>query len=191
MSKKVRKIPRHPFRFKIDGEDGKSQVLTAWAKTRLSNLPVNLILRAEHVRESMKKHGVGNTQTCSMAICAKKHKALFSHPVEGFIDWTYRRAYVVSKTSKETGLPTECYVYNHSDEIALLNDTWGGQVKLLKLLENSGPRTIRLGPTKRNLRDRAGEKRPTGPRTGSKTKHLGHGAKLRFAIAQLGGAPPK
>ena len=88
---------------------------------------VDLELRPEHVRASKKLGGIGNTQTCSMAVCAKAHQGAFGHRVEGYIDWQYRRAYVVSKVSRATGLPNECYVYDHQDRVAPLNDSKGGQ----------------------------------------------------------------
>jgi hypothetical protein len=90
---------------------------------------VKLTLTAEHVRRSMKLHGVGNTQTCSMAVCAKEQAEQFPHPVHGYIDWQYSRAYVVTKVSKAHGMPTACVVYTHTDDIAKLNDSKNGTGK--------------------------------------------------------------
>lgn len=174
---------RHAFRFKVTTNEGQEQVLKAWAKVRKARTQVNLTLIAADVRRSMQLGGVGNTQTCSMAVCAKRHK--FPHPVEGYIDWQYSMAYVVSKVSKATGMPVECYAYRHEDSIAKLNDTKGGQQKLLKELETKGDRIIRLYPPQKK-RNRPG--RPAGQRDGSRSSRpAGAGAKLRFAMANLGG----
>lgn len=181
----MRAPPRHAFRFKVE-VDGKSKVLTALAKIRYEKKPVELVLTSEDVRHSIKLKGVGNTQTCSMAVCAKRHSAAFSHPVEGYIDWQYSRAYVVSKVSKETGMPVECVPYEHTDDIAKLNDSRGGQERLLKMLEADGDRIIRLRPVKRRkpYAKPRGEGRKDGTRS---SRPAAIGAKLRFAVAQLGG----
>lgn len=185
---KRRRPPRHPFRFKIEVEGEKTRTITAWSTVRRARLPVDLILTADDVRRSIKLKGVGNTQTCSMAICAKRQEKSFPHPVEGgFIDWQYRAAFVVSKINKVTGLPTESYVYYHHDDIARLNDSKGGQKKLLDVLEAKGDRVIRLLPV-RLRKPRPG--RPQGQNLGVRNKHssiLGIGAKRRFAFATLGG----
>jgi hypothetical protein len=176
---------RHAFRFKIQTNDGETQVMTAWAKVVHATKKVKLTLTAEHVRRSMKLHGVGNTQTCSMAVCAKEQAEQFPHPVHGYIDWQYSRAYVVTKVSKAHGMPTACVVYTHTDDIAKLNDSKNGQVKLLKQLEANGERVVRLRPIQRRFTDPV---RPKGRRTGERTSRpAAHGARLRFAVAQLGG----
>lgn len=183
----MRAPPRHAFRFKIDVE-GQSKILTAMAKIRYARKSAKLTLTTEDVRRSIKLKGAGNTQTCPMAICAKRHASAFSHPVDGYIDWQYSRAYVVSKVSKETGMPIECVPYEHSDDIAKLNDSKGGQEKLLRMLEAGGDRIIRLTPVKRRkpyLKPR-GEGRKDGTRS---SRPVALGAKLRFAVAQLGGVP--
>jgi hypothetical protein len=177
---------RHPFRFKI--AEGDDQFITAWAKVRIASRPVDIVLRPEHVKTSQKLGGVGNTQTCSMAVCALAHQRAFPHPVEGYIDWQYRRAYVVSRVSRTTGLPTECYVYDHQDKVAHLNDTKGGQQQLLKLVQQHGEVVIRLKPPQQAAK-RPG--RPRGRNTGerSQPRSLGLGARRRFAMAFKGGAP--
>lgn len=185
MSKKNFRTHRHPFRFQIPGQ---GQCITSWAKVRNAKKPVTLSLRAEDVERAILLKGVGNTQTCTMAVCAKRQSSAFPHAVEGYIDWLYRTAFVVSKVSKETGLPTECFVYEHKDTIAQLNDTKGGQEKLLELLKKHGDRQIRMFPPTEN-RDRSGE---TVPGAGKKNRGLRKapslkGANLRFAVAQLGG----
>ena len=174
---------RHYFRFRFD--DGREFV--AQAKVRLPKRAVTLTLTADNVQRSIDANGVGNTQTCAMAMCARAQRDAFPHPVDGFIDWYYRRAYVVSKVDRH-GLPAECYVYAHNDQIAHLNDSRGGQKALLRDLIANGDRTIRLlvPPT------RAPEKRthiPTGNKTGTRdrTVSLGVGAKRRYAVAHLGG----
>lgn len=175
----------HYFKFKIRGIDGKSQIVIAKAVVRQPPHPVNLPLAAEHVRKSIKLKGVGNTGSCSMAVCAMANATLFGHPVEGYIDWQYGRAYVVSKV--RNGLPVECYVYEHRDDIAKLNDSKGGQQKLLKQLEENGDRIIRLVP--RQPSRNAGSNLPaTGdPVHRAKPLNLLKGARARFAFAEVGG----
>jgi len=176
-----RQSPRHYFRFKITGAD---RVIVAPAKVKRPRKSVKLVLTSSHVKRSIKAGGVGNTQTCSMAMCALDHRDVFPHPVEGYIDWFSQRAYVVSKISAQTGLPSECYVYAHHDNIAQLNDSPGGQRQLLRLLETHGDRVVNLYPPP-IPKERPG--RPRGRNTGERSKPRLVGAKLRYANAQLGG----
>lgn len=177
---------RHAFRFKVQTNDGETKTMVAWAKVIPATKAVKLTLTADHVRRSMGMKGIGNTQTCSMAVCAKQQAEAFPHPVDGYIDWQYSRAYVVSKVSRDTGLPIACVAYTHADNIAKLNDSKGGQQKLLKQLEKDGDLVINLRPIQRRLTHHA--KEGTGLRTGERSSRIAaHGAKLRFAVAQLGG----
>ena len=173
---------RHTFRFKTD--DG--QLIFAKAKVRRGVREVDLLLHPRHVERSIEAHGIGNTQTCSMAMCAKDQPTVFPHPFMGYIDWQYSRCYVVSKLDK-SHLPSECYVYLHGDEIAKLNDTEGGQKKLLRDLEKHGPRTIHLKPmrVRKDWTPRIGH----GSKDGSRTSRVSNlkGAHLRYAVAHLGG----
>lgn len=181
-----RRTNRHPFKFKVKTNNGVEQVLASWAKVVRATKTVELTLTAADVRRSISLGGIGNTQTCSMAVCAKREEQKFPHPVEGYIDWQYSRAYVVTKVSKETGMPIACVVYMHNDDIAKLNDSKGGQQKLLKDLEENGDRVIRLKPVKKDHGRNPG--RPRGRRDGSRSSRpAAMGAKLRFAMAQLGG----
>jgi hypothetical protein len=177
---------QHAFRFKIEST---GDIFVAWAKVIEPKADVFLPLKTEHVRESMRLKGVGNTQTCSMAVCALREKDNFSHAVEGYIDWTYTRAWVVSRRDRKTGMPSVCYVYDHSDSIGRLNDTRGGQKKLLAELEaEGGERIIHLKvpskSTNKNLRVPA-----SGRRDSTRTKIQPRGAKQRFAVAQAGAVP--
>lgn len=176
---------KHAFRFKVTNNEGQDYVFVSKATVRHPTRPVRLDLKAEDVRRSMKLGGVGNTQTCSMAVCAMRQKDRFSHQVDGYIDWQYSRAYVVSKINK-LGHPIECYAYGHADSIAKLNDTKSGQKTLLRALETSGDRTISLWPMKTR---KAPGPRPAGNKDGSRSSRPAtmRGAKLRFAVAQLGG----
>ena len=192
-SKRKTKRHRHCFRFKITGVDGKPQVIEAWAKVIRAKSPVTLDLTADHVKRSIKLKGVGNTQTCSMAVCSIAQADRFPHPVAGYIDWQYSRAFVVTKIGKD-GLPSECVEYTHSDSIAKQNDTKGGQKKLLAQLIEKGDRHIRLLPTADQStypshKARKHDGRPKGANDGTRTKraYTPRGGKLRFAIAQLGG----
>jgi len=174
---------RHPFHFKV--EPG-AKVFTAWARVRVPTTDVTLPLKVEHVRESIRLKGIGNTATCSMAVCARREAECFPHPVEGYIDWFYKRAFVVSRLDKN-GMPCECYVYAHKDGIGKLNDTKGGQQKLLAQLEIDDDRLIVLRVPPPSIgKDRI--KRPTGRKDGKKRLQP-RGAKLRFAAAQMGGVP--
>jgi hypothetical protein len=187
----------HAFYLKVDDKH-----IPLWTKARYATKEVTLQLTADHVRKSMSLGGVGNTQTCSMAVCAKSQAYAFPHPVEGYVDWTYRRAYVVTKISKKTGMPTHCVVYSHDSKIAHLNDSQGGQEALLKMIEeNGGVIEITLKPINSRVGERVGQR--VGERVGQRKKdreapprhparrHLGVGAKRRFAVAQLGGIPKK
>lgn len=179
----MRARARHIFRFKIAEQPGEFQ---AYAKVIPATRAVHLVLTADHVRRSIKLKGVGNTQTCSMAVCAKSQAKNFPHPVEGYIDWQYSRAYVVSKVSRRTGLPSECVVYRHGDDIAKLNDTTGGQQTLLKELEAYGDRVIRLSPQQKKRYTYT--PRVKSAKDGSRSSRpAGVGARLRFAMSNLGG----
>lgn len=186
MSKRKSGNHRHAFRFRIRGANGKTQEIISWAKVIFGTKRIQLDLKADDVRRSIQLRGVGNTQNCSMAVCALRQAEIFPHPVEGFIDWQYSRAYVVSKV--KNGLPIECVAYRHNDSIALLNDTAGGQKKLLSELVANGDRKIYLTPQQ----DSKGRKHPRPPfnSDGSRKSkvHAMRGGKLRFAVAQLGGA---
>ena len=73
MKKSVRrKRPRHAFRFKI----GK-KIITHWAKMIPAKRDVFIPLKAAHVQRSMDLEGVGNTQTCTMAVCALDNAECF------------------------------------------------------------------------------------------------------------------
>lgn len=178
-------IHRHAFRFKVGPRD-EPKIVTFWAKVKPGKLDVYLTLTAEDVRRAMKLGGVGTTDTCTMAVCAKRQKEGFPHPVEGYVDWFYSRAFVVSKCDKN-GMPVECYEYMHNDSIARLNDTRGGQKKLLGQLESGGDRVIHLLPVKR-YDDHIKRSPSRGVGDGSRTRVIrSKGAALRFAVAQLGG----
>lgn len=182
----TRRPYRHTFRFKVETTDGEKKIITCKALVRKATKPVMLTLTADDVRRSKSLKGVGNTQTCSMAVCAKRQAHNFPHPVEGYIDWQYSRAYVVSKISKVTGFPSECVAYIHHDDIAKMNDSKGGQDKLLNKLESAGSCDIHLLPISKRKPSRPGV--PEGRKDGSRSgKVYASGARLRFAVAQLGG----
>jgi len=185
-TKRARTRPlRHAFRIKIEPF---GNVQTSWAKVIEPKSDVYLPLKAEHVRESIKLKGVGNITTCSMAICARREKDAFGHVVEGYIDWTYNRAWVVSRLDRD-GYPSECYVYAHNDGIGRLNDTLRGQKKLLAELEaEGGERIIHLRVPKRSTH---GKEKRGSKRDGSRTRVQPRGARQRFAIATSGAIDPK
>lgn len=190
MAKSRRKVirVRHPFLYKMQFIDGKEVIKKAMAIVKPASKPVIIELEVPHVRESMKLHGVGNTSTCSVAVCAIRHSGAFPHKVEGHIDFQYSRCFVVTKLDKH-GLPSHCVVYEHNAaDIAKLNDTPGGQKKLLAMLERDGPMTILLKPYRaRSIKGRSGKGRGI---TGARAKSVpGKGANLRYAFMQLGSLP--
>lgn len=178
---------RHKFEFEIE-VNGKTKKIYNWAEVIRATKPVTLILTADHVRRSIELKGVGNTMTCSMAICTNTHIDRFPHPVIGYIDWWYGRAYVASKLSKENGLPSVCYVYEHRDGIGRMNDSLAGQKKLLAELIKNGPREIKLLPVSTGSHRSSGRSlgKPVGNRDGSRSSDRFKGAKLRTAVATLG-----
>ena len=184
-----RKSPRHTFRFKVGGDGEKERLIEYPAVVRRAKQPVELTLTADDVRRSMSLDGNGNTSTCTMALCAKRQKEVFPHRVEGYIDWQYRTAYVVSKLGKD-GLPKECVAYSHNDQIAQLNDSPGGQRKLLKQLTVEGERTITLLPMPKRYDEPHSLGKVKGRSDGSRTgRPHGTGARLRYAMAHVGGVP--
>lgn len=175
---------RHYFHFTLPN----GKVTRVSCKVRYGTKSVELPLNAEHVRKSIDAEGYGNTQTCVMALCVKDQAECFSHPVDGYVDWTYNRAYIVSKTDKN-GWPCECVIYKHDDEIAKDFDKKkeDGVIELWKKLDKDGPRTVILHPVKA----RTGEAKKYPKKDRSRSRSTPHrkqpkGATLRFGIANLG-----
>lgn len=174
---------RHAFKFRL----GVGKKITAWSKVIPAKTGVDIILDVPHVQRSIELNGVGDTHNCTMALCTQGHAASFPHKVDGgYIDWWYRRAFISSKLDKN-GLPVQCYEYEHNDNIALFQDTPGGQRRLLAKLEKDGPMTIHLLP----VRKHGGTSKQTAHRSskkdGSRTKNKPRGPKLRAAVALGGG----
>jgi len=180
---------RHPFLYRLENGDGTSKVRKAWATVEYTTKPVDLVLTAAHVRKAMNANGAGSTSACAMAICTYNHADAFSHSVEGHIDFNYSRALVVTKLDKQ-GLPCKCRVYEHNARnIARLNDTPGGQQKLLDLILRDGPITVTLKPHR--VRSEVGRSGRTRVATGARDPLKGmKGAKLRYAVYKLGAIPP-
>lgn len=187
--RRLKKKIVHVFRFWVT-IDGKKSAINAPAIVTYAAHSVDITLTDEHVLKAIRLKGVGDTRNCSMALCTVAHKDDFNHPVVGIIDWTYRRSAIVTKMSKKTGLPTHCVVYAHNSKIAQLNDTRGGQQKLLEMIRRDGPITVRLHPIESRPNQRMGgpkqtvasgktEKQPPSDRQHG----LGHGAKRRAAQA--------
>lgn len=157
-------------------------------KVKYGTKRVLLTLEAHHVERSIELRGVGDLTKCSMAVCGHAHAKSFSHAVakSGWLDWTYSRLFVASRDSKKTGLPIECYAYEHDDEIALLNDSKEGQQKLLAMIRKNGPIQIVLRPYRvRSDPNRSGAGRvKTGTRAPLKT-YLKE-RRLRHAMATVG-----
>jgi hypothetical protein len=178
----------HKFTYHVREADGTITKIPAWAKVFPADEEVEMLLTESHVQKSILLNGAGNTMTCAGAICTIEHRHVFPHHVTGGIDWLYSRAFVVSKY--KNGLPSECYVYLHHDNVARLFDTKKGQDKLLKELQKNGPRTIRLYPA-RVRPTQSGIFKATGRRTGERTARphslRRNGAELRAIIAGQGG----
>jgi len=182
-TKKQRRAPNHIFRVKL--ENGK--VIEFPCKVRYGKKPIALLLEEAHVQRAIDLNGAGNSSCCSMANSVHDQAYKFPHKVLMMVDWFYKRAYVVSKVKR--GIPVECYVYAHYDQVAHLNDSQGGQLKLLKILQAEGPRLINLLPIKRRGPQPKG--RPEGRPTGSRSKPTGgRGARLRMTTALAGVAKP-
>lgn len=185
---KTKRRAKHYFRFQMEN-NGHTATFMAGAKVRTPSRAVTLTVTEADVLKSMKLKGVGNTQNCTMSVCCQRHENEFNHPVgANIIDWQYRTAYVVSKFNKD-GLPSECYRYLHNSKIAHLNDTVGGQKKLLEMIREQGDITVVLSPRRRNDVNKKGG---SGKRDGSRSTSLSGatGAKLRYATAYPGLTPP-
>ena len=187
----ARHTKRHAFIISFNMPDGSVVEQKQFAKVRTPRSAIEVTLTGADVLKSIQVHGVGNTMTCSMAMCVNRLRSAFPHPVppHGFIDWQYRTCYVVSKVDKRTKLPTECYRYLHNSKVAHINDTVGGQQELLKMVrEAGGSITIRLSPRRRID---ATKKGGTGRKTGSRSTVVGRstGAHARKAFANLGLIP--
>jgi hypothetical protein len=193
MRKKKRKSKvyasvRHAFLYQMKDEaTGEVKITKVWAKVRYATRGVDLVLTEVPVQKSINLQGQGSTSKCPMALCIRQHAKEFSHPVEGHADWTYTRAFVVSKLSK-LNLPSECYAYEHNDGVGRLNDSAGGQMKLLERIKKHGPITVHLRPFRvRSKVGRPGKGRPTtGVR--SPERRL-RGALLRYEVYKNGAMP--
>jgi hypothetical protein len=179
---------RHAFLYRLENGDGTSKIRKAWATVEYTTNQVDIVLTAAHIRKSMKAKGAGTTSACAVAICSYDHKDAFPHPVEGHIDFNYTRAFVVTRVDKN-GLPSRCKVYEHNArDIAKLNDTPGGQKRLLDKIMADGPITVTFKPHRvRSAIGRSGKGRLT---TGARDAMRGlKGAKLRYAVYKLGAQP--
>jgi len=173
---------RHPFLYRLERPDGSFEIKPIMARVKLATKPVTITLTAEHVRKSLKLKGAGNTAKCAAAVCSYNHADSFPHPVEGHVDMQAARLFVATKHNA-LGLPTDCVVYEHNaGAVAKLNDTPGGQKKLLALIERDGPLLLELKPYRRRSKPgRPGKGRPV---TGARAKP--RGARHRYFVFQGG-----
>jgi hypothetical protein len=171
---------RHTFYFSIEG----AKPIPAPAVVKPGKKVIEILLTATHVREAIAAHGRGNSQKCAGAVCSKDHGHLFPHPLH-FVDWLDTRAYFATKINRKTMLPAECAVYTHNDNVAKMFDSVSGMKKLLKDLEENGPRTLKLYPPKIYEREKG---RPRGKATGERKRVLNvtRGAPGRIIRAGLG-----
>ena len=177
---------RWPFRHKL--KNGK--VLTFWMKAIPAKRHAHPELDAKHVRESIRREGVGDTQNCTEACMVQDNAKEFDHPVEGTVDFGYRRVAVVSQLYKEPRRLNrntkrivwgECVIYEHRHaNIAKLNDSPKGQQKLLEMLEANGPMRQTFSPLP-VLAKRTWQAPKTGKRTGSRTRFKRGKARASFA----------
>lgn len=109
-----RKSPRHAFKFDVQtGNSNKPRRLSTLANVIAAKKPVKIVLTADHVRRSIELDGCGNLATCAMSVSGcSQADGTFPHNVEGYIDWCYKTAYIVSKIDK-TGMPIVCVKYAH------------------------------------------------------------------------------
>jgi hypothetical protein len=190
---------KHPFLYDIFMPNGERRQKERMARVIKATTIVDIVLDKPHVLESMRLNGVGNTQTCSAAICTYAHAASFTeHEVVGITDFTPTRAFIGSKMFNDVPAPSLCYAYEHNDSgqhadgtitrhITRLNDSVGGQVKLLALIRAHGPLTIRFWP----YRQRSKEKRSGRDRRGTGVRSFQRrGARLRYFKAASAGALP-
>jgi len=193
-SRTKRKYPSFSFSMHMKRPDGSIQPITVPTVTRPAKKAVTLTLTAEHVQKAIDLRGVGTTTECAMALCSFAHRDSFPHVVNGHIEWTLRRAYVVEKL--KGGLPATSVAYDHHESIVLdgkrtsiarLNDSYGGQRRLLAWLKANGPLdvTLRPPPAHQPPRNRVHVKRtgPVKPR-GPNGAH-GRYARMNTGIAEL------
>jgi hypothetical protein len=176
---------RHTFRFKVEN----GEVIEAPAVVIPGKRNVELTLTADHIKKSVKLGGQGNTQKCAMAVCSKEHRDSFGHDFM-YVDWLDSKAYFVTET--KNGLPSKCISYSHHDNVAPLFDTKIGLKKLLKEIEENGPKIIKLYPPViyPSTFSAAKKARRGSIVDGSRSKTIrAKGAALRFARLQLGAAP--
>lgn len=176
---------RHTFRFKVEN----GEVIEAPAVVIPGKRNVELTLTADHIKKSVKLGGQGNTQKCAMAVCSKEHRDAFGHDFI-YVDWLDTKAYFVTET--KNGLPSKCISYAHHDNVAPLFDTKTGLKKLLKEIEENGPKIIKLYPPRLYSHEltQAKASHRGSKEDGSRTKTIrAKGAALRFARLQLGAAP--
>jgi len=173
---------RHPFLYEIDYPDGTHAVKKAWAKVIKGTQTVSVTLTETHIRRSLALDGAGNLAKCAGAICYYDHRKHFSHPIVGWVDWSYGRVFVASKLDSH-GFPCECYAYEHFDTIAKRFDTTAGQERLLARVQKHGPITLTLRPYRQRSKEgRPGRSRKgTGIRKNSRRLH-----QLRKAIVNAG-----
>jgi hypothetical protein len=144
---------------------------------------MELVLTAEHVRESIRLNGAGDTTKCPGSICVQCHANLFRHKVIGMIDFTTSRLFIESRQNK-LGHPIDCYGYEHDGKIPnMVDNTPEGLRRLLAYIEEHGPITFRIKP----YRKRSEEGRPGRDRKGTGVrKNQYKKAKLRRLKVQTG-----
>lgn len=175
---------RHSFMFKTPNS---ATPIVFKAKSKYPKHPVDLILTEDHIKQAVAAKGFGNTQSCAGAFCALAHADYFPHAVEGYVDWTDTRCYIVSKL--KNGAPAECYVYRHKQpDVSRRFDMKSGADELLNIVRQEGPIHIRLMPAFGRIKqDRSNHRSANdGSRSAKKVKAVPRGSKFRFARTTVG-----
>ena len=187
---------RHTFYFKMIMPDGKKHIIPKKALVIPAKHGASMLLNEPTILRSIELDGVGNTSTCPMAICTYNNKSSFPHPHGGIADLTRTRAFIASELDKFR-MPVKCYCYEHNHaDIVKLNDSKGGQRRLLELVRKNGPIELTFSPMrKRSAPGRSGinpktgaRRTTTGARSPDQQKRLRLHA-LRYADRQFGALP--
>lgn len=142
--------------------DDDAPPFTIKARIKHPKKPVTIRLDEPMILEAMRRDGQADGQNCAGAVCANKHKSLFSHPVSGLVDWWRSRVFIAEPLNRKTG-KTNCWVYAHYDDVEELFDTEIGLTKLLKRVRSKDYIDITLYPVRTGIHPVTGKKqRPSG-----------------------------
>jgi hypothetical protein len=178
-------IFRRQMQNPVTGETYEEQIR---CKRKQAKSKVELVLKAEHIRESIQLKGYGNPLTCAMSVCAQRHQGAFPHPVH-LIQWNSTTCAAVSKI-KPNGDPAEAHIYTHDDDVARLFDSPDGEKELLRILEKEGDRVVSLRPAKPRYNQSNGRSRGQTNGANKRAIFTARGTALRAIKVNLGTAAP-